>query len=294
LRINGTATFGTATFAGLNGTLTIGEKGNATFTAATFALLNGLTVNGQATLNGSVAPTVANFVVGGTGPVTIGSTGLTIGAGKTLTNNGNIVLNSSSGKLTLATVSDSDVSLNGGIAGTGTITAGATTIAGTWRATGKTTSAGTVVITAASTGATISTDTSNGSGLKANAAGAAITQGTGSTNALAIAASTTIDLNTMGRITLTGASTNPGSMSFVAATSILTAATGDSTALGGVDNLSIGTAGLTAGGSFEGGDFKATDTGNFVGQIGGAHEGTITAKTANVLISSTVTLVNGT
>ncbi|MDR0589112.1 MAG: hypothetical protein LBG25_01055, partial [Spirochaetaceae bacterium] len=118
------------------------------------------------------------------------------------------------GKLVLATASTANV---GRIKGTGTITAGTTTITGAWEAVAATSDAGTLTILGAATGATITADGTNATGLKAGAAGAAITQAVGASNNLSIGANTVINLDgtdaaAVGKLVLTGDGTNPGKL----------------------------------------------------------------------------------
>jgi hypothetical protein len=147
---------------------------------------------------------------------------LTVSAGKTITNNGTITLGAGA-KLALATASTTSV---GKIAGTGVINAGKTVISGAWEAVGATETAGTLTITSAATGATITADGTNATGLKAGAAGAAITQNAGTNNALTIATVTTINFGgtdtttPVCKISLTKG-TNTGKLTLSAATSVI-------------------------------------------------------------------------
>jgi hypothetical protein len=157
---------------------------------------------------------------------------LTIAAGKTLTYHGPITI-APTGNLVLATDTGNSAAK---IAGTGSITAGATAIKGDWEAVG--TAAGTLTIAsgAAGIGAAITADGTGATGLKASAAGAGITQLAGTAaNSLTIAVATTIDLNGVAGITLVAAlaAGNPGTLTLGAAVTsiILASADGTGTAL---------------------------------------------------------------
>jgi hypothetical protein len=132
---------------------------------------------------------------------------LIIEAGSTFTYDGQVSLGVA-GKLVLVTASGTSAAE---IVGTGAITAGQTVISGGWEATG--TGAGTVEIAGTANGATI-TGALLATGLKANAAGATITQNAIEDNVLLLT-SANLDLSEFGSLTLKGNSTpaNAGKLS---------------------------------------------------------------------------------
>jgi hypothetical protein len=164
-------------------------------TAAAGALVNGINFTAETTTITALAPSAAgvtteDFVVPDDKTLTIPeSTTLTIASGSTLTYNGLVTIEAT-GVLKLATAATAGAR----IAGIGTITAGATTITGSWEAVGIA-DTGALSITGADTGATIAGIETKTSGLKASAAGATITQNAGESNNLVIEANTTIDLD---------------------------------------------------------------------------------------------------
>jgi hypothetical protein len=188
--------------------------------------INGITFPGQVVitaLNGVNSVTIDDFTV----PEDLGLTipalkTLVIGAGKTFTYDGQVII-TATGNLVLATSSTSSV---GKIAGTGSIIAGLTTIRGAWEATATGANAGTLTIGSTANGATIATDATNATGLKASVAGATITQGAGTGNNLSIGASTIIDLAgtataAAGKLIVTGAASGPGKVTLTATTSTI-------------------------------------------------------------------------
>ncbi|MDR2759109.1 MAG: hypothetical protein LBB78_07000, partial [Spirochaetaceae bacterium] len=143
---------------------------------------------------------------------------LIIGAGKTFTYNGPVTIEAG-GNLVLATDSTTAV---GKIAGTGSIIAGETAITGAWEAVAANATPGTLTITSAAAGATITADGTNATGLKASATGATITQKAGdASNTLTIGATghvTIIDLDgtttgAVGKLVVSGGA-NPGKVAF--------------------------------------------------------------------------------
>jgi hypothetical protein len=148
------------------------------------------------TLTAAAAP-AENVTVNGTVFVA-NSASLTIKEGKTLANAGTVGLMGTS-SLVLKTADTSAVAK---ITGTGSLTAGATTITGAWEAVAGTASAGTVTIASGADGATITADGTNATGLKASASGATITQMAFLSHKLTIATGTTINLSAAGSIVL--------------------------------------------------------------------------------------------
>jgi hypothetical protein len=224
-----------------NGTLSFG--GNVTLASGkkipgTIALAAGKSINGALTAETPIALTPAYnamFTVDtsgskkftldtagctlskGTLAVASGATlvlkeNFTVASGATLVNNGTIPIGAA--KALLLTASRTGI---GKIAGTGTISAGKTTITGVWEAKGN---AGTVTIAnTGDNGATITA--SYAAGLSAGAAGAVITQAAGAGNVLTIGTGTTIALGgdgttIVGSLVLKGAADNPGKLTFAA------------------------------------------------------------------------------
>jgi hypothetical protein len=262
---------GTATITGVIGNLKLGTIAGTLTTAANFtpltpsggtstasplsalagAVINGVPFTAETTEVIALADnavTTGNFAVSASQALRIPAnegittpTTLTIAAGSTFTYNGQVTLATTTGTGSLVLASGAT---GAKIAGTGTITAGATVITGNWEATGTTD--GILTILSATTGATI-TATSGATGLKASAAGAAIVQGTANLNFLVIGVGTTIDLAgtinaKVGEIILT-AGTNPGALKLTAddpngARITANAGTG-ATQIGGVTTVTI-------------------------------------------------------
>ena len=173
---------------------------------------------------------------------------LTVAAGAELVVAGNVTVTASTGGLTLTAAS-----ATGGakLSCAGNVTAGATEITGVWQAVGS----GNVAITAVATGATI-TSSADTAVLTAGTGGT-ITQTAEASNALTIAAATTVALGgdgtEVGKIVLKGDANNPGKLIFGDAgsgdvgTSLVTTGSSDSsnkidavTKIAG--NTSVGTA----------------------------------------------------
>jgi hypothetical protein len=240
------------------------------------------------TIEDITIPATEIFIIPGSTPGPAKT--LTIAAGKTFTYDGAVTI-AVGGKLVLATGTGSSVSK---IVGTGKIDAGVTTITGAWEAVGA--AAGSLTITSAATGATIGA-TTGATGLKASAAGATITQGIGTsaiTSNLSIGVTTKIDLAgsttaQAGEIILKGDVAYPGKITVGAAnTSLVSAGVGGAgTPIGGVATITIGGVGVT-GATFVAADY-GVDASGFLLQIGGTTaSGSVTAKTADVKINSTV------
>jgi hypothetical protein len=151
----------------------------------------------------------------------------------------------------------------------------------------------TILATAAEVGATITADTATG--LKARAVGATITQKSTIANSkLVIGTATTLDLNSVGAITLE-AGTNPGGISFAATSGkILIGAGTGGESITGFNGFLIGGKEIVNA-SLEAADFKIDST--VLVQIGGTTASAFTASTAagqDVLINSTVVITDGT
>ncbi|MFP3090970.1 hypothetical protein LQZ21_11665 [Treponema sp. TIM-1] len=212
---------------------------------------------------------------------------LVIGAGKTLTYDGQVTI-AATGNLVLATGTASV----GKILGTGSITAGVTTINGAWEAVGA--DGGKVTILSAATGATIAA-TAPATGLKASAAGAKITQGALASNNLVIAADTTIDLAgtdaaAVGKLILTGSATpaNVGSVQLAVTNGIIKAGANPSLTTAYSNGAKIGDKAVTKGTNTSLYTVANTDApGKFGGIKTATSADTLTAGTDTVEIDST-------
>ncbi|MDR0684294.1 MAG: hypothetical protein LBF83_04115 [Spirochaetaceae bacterium] len=322
LTVNGTLSASAAAFAGAGVTVTLGGKASvvvgtiaklaadiivpagARFSATAVTDADGKTVTYKKGSQDVISDIDLTFSKMGTDGWTLNddialaagqsviipeSAKIVVKAGKKITNAGTIVLEDTA-SLVLATASETVVAK---IEGAGKLVAGATTITGAWGATAQTTTAGTVTILSAPEGATITADGTNATGLKAGGAGAVITQAAGDSNALTIAANTTINLagdgtTAAGGITLISG-TNPAKLAFAATSSkVLAGAGAGGTAIGGLNSLVIGGKTIVNGGLVAGDYLNAT--GKLV-QLGGTTQGNFTASTTasqDVVINSTV------
>jgi hypothetical protein len=268
-----------------------------TLTATVDAVINGIAFTGVRTNISALATdavTTGDFEVPENKTLTIpAATTLTIAAGSALTYDGPVTI-TATGNLVLATASTTSVA---SIAGTGTISAGVTTIRGSWAAVGETTEAGTVTIQSAAIGATITADGTEATGLKASAAGAIITQSAGASNTLSIGADTTIDLSEFGSLVLRGAASNSGTAKLTADTAIIKGGGGSTD----VDESKITSLGGIVKATAIGDDLTFTGSGDgtndpFGTIIGAASDNTLTAGGAgdDLTLDKTTILVIGT
>jgi hypothetical protein len=247
-------------------------------------------------LGGANSVTIDDFTVPEDLSFTIpAAKNLVIGAGKTFTYDGLVTI-AATGNLVLATTSSTSF---GKIAGKGSIVAGATTITGAWEAVGATADPGTLTILSAATGATITADGTDATGLKASAAGGTITQNVVASNALTIGAGTVITLGgtttaPLGAILLKSDATNPAKLTLAATSSVLAGAGTGGTALGVASTVTMGGKTIVKGGTLAKEDFEV-DAGGLLIKLGGTNAGTITppvAANSDVLINS-ATAVTG-
>jgi hypothetical protein len=214
LTLTGVETVALAPGKSINGALTAGNAG-VVLTPTTGAVLTVDTTEAKKITLGTAGLTLTSgeLTVAAGAELGLGDS-LTLAAGAKLINNGAIPITAAKSLILTAD------SAPAGIAGTGTITAGKTTITGVWDAVGAT---GTVTILSSADGATITA--ASATGLKAGA-GAAITQAAGTSNVLTIATGTAIDLTDAGSITLAKAETDGGSIDLSYTSAKITGLTG--------------------------------------------------------------------
>jgi hypothetical protein len=276
----------------------LGTPTTPTLTATAGALVNGIIFTApEPTVITELAAggvTTGDFVVpeGKSLPIPAATT-LTIASGSTLTYNGSVTIDAAgAGVLKLATAGTAGAK----IVGIGTITAGQTAITGAREAVGLA-DTGSLTITGSANGATIAAVETKPSGLKASAAGAALTQNSAGSNALTIAANTTIDLAgsstaKLGEIILKGDATpaNNGKLTLAATTSkVLIAASGGSD-LDGVTSITINGTNITPG-SITTATIQTMAAGDFLIQIGGVAVSVIATTSDDVVINSIAVVV---